>query len=80
MEIGDWMYFENMGAYTLAAASTFNGFMRPRIHYIIGESHYLSIRHKYNHVKEMRNSFSEIHLFEEKKGNIKSADNNMLLM
>ena len=26
MEIGDWMYFQNMGAYTSAAASTFNGF------------------------------------------------------
>eukprot|EP00112_Aurelia_sp_Birch-Aquarium-sp1_P026403 Seg935.2 transcript_id=Seg935.2/GoldUCD/mRNA.D3Y31 product="Ornithine decarboxylase" protein_id=Seg935.2/GoldUCD/D3Y31 len=79
MEIGDWMYFENMGAYTLAAASTFNGFMRPRIHYIIGESQYLSIRHKYRPVKEMRNSFSEIHLYEEKKGNIKSADNVLLM-
>jgi hypothetical protein len=26
MEVGDWMYFQNMGAYTSAAASTFNGF------------------------------------------------------
>ena len=26
MDIGDWMYFQNMGAYTSAAASTFNGF------------------------------------------------------
>lgn len=26
MNIGDWMYFQNMGAYTSAAASTFNGF------------------------------------------------------
>ncbi|KAL7498813.1 hypothetical protein ACHAWT_006670 [Skeletonema menzelii] len=26
MSIGDWMYFQNMGAYTSAAASTFNGF------------------------------------------------------
>jgi hypothetical protein len=26
MEIGEWMYFQNMGAYTSAAASTFNGF------------------------------------------------------
>jgi len=26
MDIGDWMYFQNMGAYTCAAASGFNGF------------------------------------------------------
>jgi len=26
MKIGDWMYFQNMGAYTMAAASSFNGF------------------------------------------------------
>jgi len=26
MNVGDWMYFQNMGAYTSAAASTFNGF------------------------------------------------------
>jgi ornithine decarboxylase len=26
MKVGDWMYFQNMGAYTMAAASTFNGF------------------------------------------------------
>eukprot|EP00581_Thalassiosira_minuscula_P007001 CAMPEP_0183706552 /NCGR_PEP_ID=MMETSP0737-20130205/3327_1 /TAXON_ID=385413 /ORGANISM="Thalassiosira miniscula, Strain CCMP1093" /LENGTH=797 /DNA_ID=CAMNT_0025933967 /DNA_START=392 /DNA_END=2785 /DNA_ORIENTATION=- len=26
MDVGDWMYFQNMGAYTSAAASTFNGF------------------------------------------------------
>jgi len=26
LKIGDWLFFENMGAYTSAAASTFNGF------------------------------------------------------
>lgn len=26
MQIGDWLYFQNMGAYTMAAASSFNGF------------------------------------------------------
>jgi len=33
LEIGDWVYFPNMGAYTVAAGSTFNGFERLRIHY-----------------------------------------------
>jgi diaminopimelate decarboxylase len=26
LSLGDWMYFQNMGAYTMAAASSFNGF------------------------------------------------------
>jgi len=26
LEVGDWLYFKNMGAYTLAAGSPFNGF------------------------------------------------------
>jgi ornithine decarboxylase len=33
MNIGDWLYFENMGAYTMAAASTFNGFKKSDITY-----------------------------------------------
>jgi len=35
LEIGDWVYFENMGAYTIAAGSTFNGFERLKIHYFL---------------------------------------------
>ncbi|KAL5016024.1 hypothetical protein ScPMuIL_005613 [Solemya velum] len=31
--IGDWLYFDNMGAYTVAAGSTFNGMPRPRNFY-----------------------------------------------
>jgi hypothetical protein len=26
LTVGDWMYFQNMGAYTMAASSSFNGF------------------------------------------------------
>ena len=26
LSIGDWLYFDNMGAYTVSVASTFNGF------------------------------------------------------
>lgn len=29
--VGDWMLFENMSAYTVAAALTFNRFQRPTI-------------------------------------------------
>jgi len=33
MAPGDWIYFENMGAYTVAAGSQFNGFDKPTVHY-----------------------------------------------
>jgi len=33
LELGDWVYFSNMGAYTIAAGSCFNGFERPPIFY-----------------------------------------------
>jgi len=33
LEVGDWLYFENMGAYTVAASSTFNGIPRPSLFY-----------------------------------------------
>jgi len=31
LEVGDWIYFDNMGAYTVAASSTFNGFKKCQI-------------------------------------------------
>ncbi|XP_075051354.1 antizyme inhibitor 2 [Mixophyes fleayi] len=31
--VGDWFLFDNMGAYTVVASSTFNGFLQSRIHY-----------------------------------------------
>ena len=35
MMVGDWLYFVNMGAYTVAAASSFNGFAScPTIFYV----------------------------------------------
>ncbi|KAJ8325145.1 Ornithine decarboxylase [Batrachochytrium dendrobatidis] len=33
MKIGDWLYFSNMGAYTMAAASAFNGFEKSTVLY-----------------------------------------------
>lgn len=38
MNIGDWIVFEDMGAYTLPVASPFNGFPIPKVHYIASES------------------------------------------
>lgn len=34
MHVGEWTLFENMGASTAAAASTFKGFQRLMIHYV----------------------------------------------
>jgi diaminopimelate decarboxylase len=33
LNLGEWVYFTNMGAYTIAAGSCFNGFERPPIYY-----------------------------------------------
>ena len=38
LEVGDWLYFDNMGAYSLCAFSSFNGFNRPPSYYYIKES------------------------------------------
>lgn len=35
---GQWMVFENMGAYTAAAGSEFNGFPRPTYCYVVSQS------------------------------------------
>lgn len=35
LNVGDWLYFESMGAYTLAAASNFNGFPNPKLYHFI---------------------------------------------
>jgi ornithine decarboxylase len=33
MNVGDWFYFKQMGAYTIASASTFNGFKKTKVIY-----------------------------------------------
>ncbi|RXN24398.1 nucleolar 10 [Labeo rohita] len=38
LQVGDWLLFENMGAYTVAASSTFNGFQKPDIYYIMSRT------------------------------------------
>jgi len=34
LEVGDWLYFPDMGAYTVSASTSFNGFGAPKSHYI----------------------------------------------
>lgn len=51
MHVGNWMLFENMGAYAVAvaAASTFNGFQRPILHCVmLGPTRHL-MQHIQNH-------------------------------
>ncbi|KAM8954447.1 ornithine decarboxylase [Pelodytes ibericus] len=40
LQVGDWMLFENMGAYTVAASSTFNGFQRPTLYYVMSRTYW----------------------------------------
>lgn len=44
MEIGDWVLFENMGAYTLPVASPFNGFPVPKVHIVADENIWLLLK------------------------------------
>ncbi|XP_059480842.1 ornithine decarboxylase-like isoform X2 [Neocloeon triangulifer] len=44
MEIGEWFVFQNMGAYTLPVASTFNGMPVPKVHAVANESTILMLR------------------------------------
>jgi diaminopimelate decarboxylase len=61
MDVGDWMYFQNMGAYTSAAASTFNGFPTTEKFYVcsVPPHHFMKL------VAEGRVSTDVIHTIEE---------------
>ncbi len=37
LDAGDWMIFHDMGAYTMCAASNFNGMPKPRCYYFMQE-------------------------------------------
>ena len=37
LAVGDWIMFEEMGAYTISAHSEFNGFKRPQTYYCVKE-------------------------------------------
>lgn len=39
LDDGDWVTFEHMGAYSLSAGSTFNGFPRPQMYYFARHEH-----------------------------------------
>nr|1F3T_A Chain A, Ornithine Decarboxylase [Trypanosoma brucei]1F3T_B Chain B, Ornithine Decarboxylase [Trypanosoma brucei]1F3T_C Chain C, Ornithine Decarboxylase [Trypanosoma brucei]1F3T_D Chain D, Ornithine Decarboxylase [Trypanosoma brucei]1QU4_A Chain A, ORNITHINE DECARBOXYLASE [Trypanosoma brucei]1QU4_B Chain B, ORNITHINE DECARBOXYLASE [Trypanosoma brucei]1QU4_C Chain C, ORNITHINE DECARBOXYLASE [Trypanosoma brucei]1QU4_D Chain D, ORNITHINE DECARBOXYLASE [Trypanosoma brucei] len=35
MQVGEWLLFEDMGAYTVVGTSSFNGFQSPTIYYVV---------------------------------------------
>lgn len=39
LKVGDWIYFTEMGAYTAALATEFNGFPKPQKYYYVSERH-----------------------------------------
>ena len=43
LAVGDWLYFDDMGAYTVSAFSSFNGFLRPKIYYCVSEINWYAI-------------------------------------
>ncbi|XP_013395990.1 ornithine decarboxylase, partial [Lingula anatina] len=43
LEVGEWLCFRNMGAYTLVAGSTFNGMPRPNVYYYIEDTRWLQM-------------------------------------
>uniref|UniRef100_A0AC35TL16 Ornithine decarboxylase n=1 Tax=Rhabditophanes sp. KR3021 TaxID=114890 RepID=A0AC35TL16_9BILA len=47
LDEGDWIHYANMGAYTSAAASTFNGFQKPLTYYIISSGTWKMLNRHY---------------------------------
>lgn len=52
LNAGDWIIFRDMGAYTMSAASTFNGMPKPKMYYIIQEPMWLALRNQPSRVEE----------------------------
>ena len=57
---GDWLYFNNMGAYTMAAGSTFNGMPRPQVHYVIQELHWQTLQHRSRALEDQRRTTQKL--------------------
>ncbi|XP_041483673.1 ornithine decarboxylase-like [Lytechinus variegatus] len=55
LEVGEWLIFQDMGAYTMCASSEFNGFKRPILYSIISKE-YLSIVEHITDQPKPRNS------------------------
>uniref|UniRef100_A0A915E6C0 ornithine decarboxylase n=1 Tax=Ditylenchus dipsaci TaxID=166011 RepID=A0A915E6C0_9BILA len=47
-QVGDWIYYANMGAYTAATTTCFNGFKRPAIYYVVGDKCWTNMNKRSN--------------------------------
>ncbi|GFN81472.1 ornithine decarboxylase [Plakobranchus ocellatus] len=54
MEVGQWMFFPDMGAYTMCAGSTFNGMPRPACFYVCTAKLWRELRPEEEPVQEKR--------------------------
>ncbi|XP_075118266.1 ornithine decarboxylase 1-like [Leptodactylus fuscus] len=52
LEIGDWIIFLNMGAYSISKPSTFNGFLPPTVYYTMSQKQFERIRKMQSLAKE----------------------------
>jgi len=43
LSTGDWMLFYDMGAYTMSAASTFNGMPKPKCYHVLHEAQWIAL-------------------------------------
>jgi len=67
MDIGDWIIFRDMGAYTMAAASCFNGMPKPNCCYILSEQDWYATRtHTHTGSNEQHRLFCSVHSMLEK--------------
>ncbi|KAK5647354.1 hypothetical protein RI129_002246 [Pyrocoelia pectoralis] len=58
LDIGEWLIFQNMGAYCLSLCTSFNGFATPHIFYIIDDN---SLGHVcFQHLKHLHISLNEL--------------------
>ncbi|XP_061097555.1 ornithine decarboxylase 1-like isoform X2 [Conger conger] len=47
LQVGEWLLFYNMGAYTVTTSTTFNGFPQPDIHYVMSRSAWQRVQQIY---------------------------------
>uniref|UniRef100_A0A1X7UHV9 Orn/DAP/Arg decarboxylase 2 N-terminal domain-containing protein n=1 Tax=Amphimedon queenslandica TaxID=400682 RepID=A0A1X7UHV9_AMPQE len=56
--VGDWIQFEDMGAYTISGHSNFNGFSRPKVFYCLREEDKESFEDVFRNILTSRSSLS----------------------
>lgn len=57
LDSGDWLVFKDMGAYTMSAASNFNGMPKPRCYYVMQDHHRVQVAKEPTARKEAAEAF-----------------------